>query len=81
MRRQLLIYDFATAPFLNFLMYEENLIFFFYQCIRLTCKLGRAKYLMTPVCPSPDIQSRVRRHCRLEIDQSLIVLEHKGTDV
>jgi hypothetical protein len=38
-------------------------------------------YLMTPVCPSPDIQSRVRRHCRLEIDQSLIVLEQKRPDV
>jgi hypothetical protein len=29
MRRPLVIYDFATAPFLNFLVYEENLIFIF----------------------------------------------------
>jgi hypothetical protein len=29
MRRPLIIYDFATAPFLNFLIYEENLVFFF----------------------------------------------------
>jgi hypothetical protein len=28
MRRPLVIYDFATAPFKNFLLYEENLIFF-----------------------------------------------------
>jgi hypothetical protein len=32
MRRLLVIYDFATAPFLNFPIFEENLIFFFYQC-------------------------------------------------
>ncbi len=24
-----ILYDFATAPFLNFLMYEENFILFF----------------------------------------------------
>jgi hypothetical protein len=29
MRRPLVIYVFATAPALNFLIYEENLIFFF----------------------------------------------------
>ncbi len=28
-RKPFLIYDFATAPLLNFLIYEENLIFFF----------------------------------------------------
>jgi hypothetical protein len=28
-RKPSLIYDFATAPVLNFLIYEENLIFFF----------------------------------------------------
>jgi hypothetical protein len=29
MRRPLVIFDFAVAPILNFLIYEENLIFFF----------------------------------------------------
>jgi hypothetical protein len=33
-------YDFATASILNFLIYGENLIFFFYQCMRE--KDGRA---------------------------------------
>jgi hypothetical protein len=33
MRRPLVIYDFATAPFLNFLIYEENLIFFFISAV------------------------------------------------
>ena len=28
------MYDFATGPLLNFPIYEENLIFFFYQCRR-----------------------------------------------
>jgi hypothetical protein len=31
MRR--LIYDIATAPFLDFLIYEENFAVFFYQCV------------------------------------------------
>jgi hypothetical protein len=29
MRRPLVIYDFATASFMNFLIYEDNLIFIF----------------------------------------------------
>jgi hypothetical protein len=29
MRRPLVLYDFATAPTLNFRIYEENLILFF----------------------------------------------------
>ena len=31
MRRPLVIYDFTPDP-LNFLIYEENFIFFYYQC-------------------------------------------------
>jgi hypothetical protein len=31
-RRPLVIYDFATAPLLDFLIDEENFVFFFYQC-------------------------------------------------
>jgi hypothetical protein len=44
MRRPLDIFDFATAPFLNFLIYEENLIFFFISAggpLSLRIKLGQ----------------------------------------
>jgi hypothetical protein len=34
MRRPLFIYDFATDPLLNFLIYEESLIFFFISAIK-----------------------------------------------
>jgi hypothetical protein len=34
MRRQLVIYDFATAPFkISLYIYEENLIFFFIRVL------------------------------------------------
>ncbi len=32
-RKSFLIYDFATAPIWNFLIYEENFIFFFISAV------------------------------------------------
>ncbi len=47
-RKPFLIYDFATAPFRNFLIHGENLVFFFYQfTLPLLANIGKAS-----TCPT-----------------------------
>jgi hypothetical protein len=41
LRRPFVIYDFATAPFLYFLIYEENFVFFF-----ISVQLGKLSPLV-----------------------------------
>jgi hypothetical protein len=63
MMRPLAVYDFATAPFLNFLMYEENLIFFFISALT---KQGPAELLErltanAKITASPGFDSSILR--------------------
>ncbi len=52
---QLVIYDFATAPFLNFLIFEENFLFFF---ISLTEELLESDLARLPEPQPPGPRSQ-----------------------
>jgi hypothetical protein len=66
MRRPLVVYDFATGSTLSFLIYEENLIFFFIS-VHPPCTLAhehKEPYADTcGICMDPDPERWLKMVC------------------
>jgi hypothetical protein len=68
MRRLLVIYDFATAPFWTSIQYEENFVFFLSVWTDETCQ-GEKPSQMYSVCPHlPPVPLSQQRLQRLYLD-------------